>query len=363
MFNLRDRLLANRGFQRFAAQFPLTRPIARRRTRALFDLCAGFVYSQVLFACVELNLLEILAERPQTSGELAKRLSLTPEASERLLRAATALGLAQRRLGNRFGLGSHGAAMMGNPGIAAMVEHHKMLYADLFDPVSLLRGDLDKTRLADYWPYAAYDNPGGLATDKVRAFTELMSASQPMISSEVLGAYNFARHRCLLDVGGGDGSFVRAVAERTPDLRIMLFDLPGVADQARDRLQAAGCADRVTVVEGDFFTDSLPQGADIVSLVRIIHDHDDRGALAILRAVRQALPSDGRLLLAEPMSGTAGAETVADAYFGFYLLAMGRGRARTLAELSTLLREAGFDEIRTIPTRIPMLTSVVLAQP
>ena len=35
-------------FQRWAANSPLTRWIARRRARALFDLCAGFVYSQIL---------------------------------------------------------------------------------------------------------------------------------------------------------------------------------------------------------------------------------------------------------------------------------------------------------------------------
>ena len=71
---LRDRLLASPGFQRTAAAFPLTRPIARRRARALFDLCAGFVYSQVLLACVRLRLFDILAEGPQTVAALSVRL-------------------------------------------------------------------------------------------------------------------------------------------------------------------------------------------------------------------------------------------------------------------------------------------------
>ena len=42
------------------------------------------------------------------------------------------------------------------------------------------------------------------------------------------------------------------------------------------------------------------------------------------------------------MLGTPGAETVGDAYFGFYLLAMGRGRARTPEQLKQMLTEAGF---------------------
>ncbi|MCC7280468.1 MAG: methyltransferase, partial [Chromatiaceae bacterium] len=51
---MRNRLLASPAFQRWAVDFPLTRPIAQRRARALFDVTAGFVYSQILFACVRL---------------------------------------------------------------------------------------------------------------------------------------------------------------------------------------------------------------------------------------------------------------------------------------------------------------------
>ena len=62
--NLRNKLIADPRFQRWAAASPLTRFVARRRTRQLFDLCAGFVYSQILLACVRLRLFETLAEGP-----------------------------------------------------------------------------------------------------------------------------------------------------------------------------------------------------------------------------------------------------------------------------------------------------------
>ena len=60
LLGVRDAILANPGFQRFAGTFVLTRPIARRRAGALFDLCAGFVYSQILLACVRLKLFDQL---------------------------------------------------------------------------------------------------------------------------------------------------------------------------------------------------------------------------------------------------------------------------------------------------------------
>ena len=74
------------------------------------------------------------------------------------------------------------------------------------------------------------------------------------------------------------------------------------------------------------------------------------------------MPKGGKLLIAEPMSDTPGAEPIGDAYFGFYLLAMGRGRPRRPAELKLLLEAAGFGQIRTLPTRRPILISAMIAK-
>jgi demethylspheroidene O-methyltransferase len=125
----------------------------------------------------------------------------------------------------------------------------------------------------------------------------------------------------------------------------MLFDLPAVADRAKDKLGQAGLGPRTQVFAGDFRTNPLPEGADFISLVRVILDHDDETALNILRGARRALRPGGTLLLAEAMAETPGSESVGAAYFGFYLMAMGRGRPRTPARLHQLLEQTGFENI------------------
>ena len=359
---VRDRLLASPRFQRWAAAFPLTRPVARRRARQLFDLCAGFVYSQVLLACVRLGLFEILAEAPQTIEALKARLALSDEAARRLLDAAVALRLVSRRGEGQFALGPLGAPLVGNGAIRAMVEHHALLYADLQDPVALLRGESKEARLPGYWAYAAATNPADLPEDRVAAYSALMTASQPLVANEILDAVPLHRYQCLLDVGGGEGAFLIAAMRRAPRLRAVLFDLPPVAMRAQARITANKLAHRALVVSGDFLVDSLPPGADILSLIRVIHDHDDEGALVILRGAWRALSGNGTLLLAEPMAATPGAERVGDAYFGFYLFAMGRGRPRSARELARLLTVAGFDSIRPVATRLPLQVSLLLAR-
>jgi demethylspheroidene O-methyltransferase len=146
-------------------------------------------------------------------------------------------------------------------------------------------------------------------------------------------------------------------------LRCVLFDLPAVADTASDRFRANGLASRAVAIGGSFLTDALPAGADVISLVRIIHDHDDDHVMTLLRAIHRALPEDGTLVIAEPLAGTSGAEAIGDAYFGFYLLAMGSGRPRSFARLSEMLRASGFAQIALKPSDMPMLTSVVIARP
>ncbi len=362
LYAWRDRLLRDPRFIRLASRFPLTRPIARRRARQTFELVTGFVYSQVLLACVRLRMLHHLADGPREASELARLMELSPETTERLLEAARSIGLVTRRGGERYGLGEIGATVLGNPGILAMIEHHALLYRDLTDPVALLRGETGETELARFWGYARGEAPDTLPADEVADYSALMAASQSFIAEEVLDAYPLDGHHRLLDVGGGEGAFAVAAAKRVPHLQVGVFDLPAVAERARSRFAREGLENRATATGGDFFADALPRGGDVISLVRIVHDHDDGPALELLRNVRQALDGGGTLLLAEPMAETPGAERAGAAYFGFYLLAMGSGRPRSEAELIGMLRAAGFANIRPAATASPLLTRVLIAR-
>lgn len=344
---MRNRVLASPKFQAFALRFPLTRPIARRRAAALFDLVAGFTYSQILAACVETKLLDRLACEPLDTAAIAAAIALPEDGTERLLRGAAALGLVQA-IGGSWTLGQQGAALIGNRGIAEMVAHHHLLYADLADPVGLLRRGGGGGRLAGHWPYA------GEQDGDVAPYSTLMTTSQPLVAAQIIAAYPFRRHRRMLDVGGGEGVFAAAVAAAVPRLALGLFDLPAVVDRAQPN-------DRIARFRGNFLTDPLPEGFDLITLVRVLHDHDDGPALDLLMRVHAALPARGTLLIAEPMAKTRGAQAAGDAYFGFYLLAMGSGQPRSITDITALLRRAGFATAHPVATRLPLTVRMIMA--
>ncbi len=315
----------------------------------------------MLLAAVRVRLFEVLAEGPQDLAGLAARLALPIDAAQRLLDAAVSLRLAERRSGSRYGLGVHGASLLGNPAVELLVEHHALLYRDLADPLALLRGEARATELGRFWSYANRE-AGAPYDERIARYSSLMASSLSLLAEDILEAYPLGRHRRLLDVGGGEGAFLERAAAQAPSLSLALFDFrrwrrgPARGWRRRGSPRAPRCRAATSSAI------RCPRAPILISLVRVIHDHDDAQALQILHAVHRALPSGGVLLLAEPMSGTAGAEPMGDAYFGFYLLAMGQGRPRTAAQLEALVRRAGFVRVAQRKTRRPMLTRLLVAE-
>ncbi|MEL6678216.1 MAG: methyltransferase [Pseudomonadota bacterium] len=359
-YRWRTGLVADPAFQAWATRFPLTRPLVRREAGALYDLVAGFVYSQILFAMVELDLFAALKDRPATVRALAHRTGLSPEAMARLCQGAAAVGLLSPK-GDRYGLTLLGASALGAPGVVEMVRHHRMFYADLADPVALLKSDVD-TELSRYWSYVGGANTHGMTEAEAAPYSALMAVSQRMVAEETLAAVplsGFTRH---LDVGGGEGAFLAAALQSAPALEGVVFDLPAVVARAPDRLADAGVADRATCHGGSFLTDPLPVGADLISLIRVCYDHNDDVVRALLRKIHGALPDGGTLLISEPMSGGTRPTRAGDAYFGFYTLAMSTGKPRSAAAHTALLEDAGFTAVTRHRTRQPFVTQVLTAR-
>lgn len=352
------RKISSPAFQRWAARHPLTRGRARREAQKLHHLVSGFVYSQTLLACVELDLFRLLRDGPQTAGALALRFGMAPERMVTLCQAASALGLLTRRADGAYDLGDLGAAALGVPGLDEMIRHHAVFYRDLEDPIALMRGERDP-ELAKFWSYVRSPD---VDPETAARYSRLMASSQDLVAEETLDSFPLTGIRHLADVGGGTGRFLSHIAHLYGDLQLTLMDLPGVIEAARPLLTEAGLEGRIRCHPGSFLDDPLPGDADAISLIRVLYDHDDHTVEALLKRVFDALPSGGRVIISEPMSGGATPSPAGDAYFGFYTMAMTTGRPRSAARHMELLSAAGFPVARQVPTRRPFLTGVVTAQ-
>ncbi|MGX9355936.1 methyltransferase [Roseobacteraceae bacterium S113] len=358
--SMMNRLIARPGFQAWAARMPFAAKAARRDGEALFDIVAGFVNAQILLALVELGICETLLDGPQTPEALARGIGIPAQRMDRFLRAAVALDLLKLRRDGQFALARKGAALVGVPGLQAMIRHHGAFYNDMADPVALLRAERE-TELARVWPYVFGD--GGSADPQVKRFySDLMADSQAMVASDTLRMVKLEDAEKIMDVGGGSGAFALAVARANTKARLVVYDLPGVAGQAVARFEEAGLADRLSVAEGSFRDDALPQGADVISLIRVLYDHEDSTVIDLLAKCHAALPPAGRLVISEPMTGGAAPTRAGDVYFTFYTMAMQTGQARAPERIAELARAAGFAKIIQPKAPRPFVTSAIVAE-
>ena len=185
-------------------------------------------------------------------------------------------------------------------------------------------------------------------------FNETMSRISAARDAVLAGAYEFDDLRRLVDVGGGDGSLLRAVLARHPHLQGVVFDQPGVVEVARERLLEAGLDERCEAVAGDFM-EAVPPGGDAYLLSLILHDWDDETALRILRNCRAAMNDAARLLVVELVVPAADDPAPAPGVVRIVrqtdleMLAVVGGRERTAAEYGELLAQAGFSLARILP--------------
>lgn len=358
----RNRMVASPGFRRLIARLPLLRALGNRKANDLFRLTGGFIFSQVLLAGARLGLYEALLAAPATTGTLAARLAVPEGRLRVLLRANVSLGLLIEAAPDLWVLDDMGAVLASDRGLGAMVLHHAMLYRDLTEPDRLLREGGTDTELRHYWAYVRDMGDTGPKAAEVDGYSLLMRESQAMMADCILDSVDFGGTRVLLDVGGGDGAFLAAAADRHAGLGLRLFDLPAVAERAARHLESLGLSARSRVHCGDFTRDLLPDDADCVTLIRVLCDHDDARVAAILANLYRSLKPGTILVVAEAMDGPAEGARLSAAYFGIYFLAMGSGRCRSAQEISDFLSAAGFHNVRTAATPTPLIATLVTAK-
>ncbi len=309
--------------------------------------------AQAITAAAQLGIADALADGPLPLDELAARVGADPDALGRLLRALIGRGIFRRRRDGRYALNSLAATLRSDAAIslkgAALFQgsqEQRERWTLLAESVRTGESIVPALRGKDGFDYLA-DIP-----EHADLFNQTMTSLAQMTLAVVVGSYDFAAHRTIVDVGGGQGAMLAAILTSTPGSRGVLYDLPTVVAGAPELLRHSNVSDRVRIEEGSFF-DAVPAGGDAYLLKNIIHDWPDGKALQILRNVRAAAKPGATLLLVEMVvldNGRDGPENWVDLEM---LLNLG-ARERTAAEYRDLLRKAGFRMTRVVPTASPL---------
>lgn len=305
--------------------------------------------TQAVYVAAKLGISDLIHERgPLTAGELAESTGVLAEPLFRVLRALASLNVYRQREDSKFELTPLAEQLRKDvPGsqhaIAIMMgEEHYHAWGELLYSVRTGKTAFDKIYGKPIFEWL------GEHPEQAAVFDAAMVSIHGRETGAMIDAYNFSQFGVVADVGGGNGSVLRAILQRVPQVRAMLCDLPGVLERARPLIKADGLEDRIELQPTNFF-EAVPAGADAYLMRHIIHDWTDEQSLVILKNIRKVIGQGGKLLVIEGVV-PAGNEPSFSKLLDLNMMVMPGGKERTEAEYRELFAGAGFRLDRVVPT-------------
>lgn len=309
----------------------------------LYRTIGAFVVPQLLYAAARLGLAELLVDGPRSASDLAEQTGAHPATLTRVLRALASVGVFARTRDDRWRLTASARPLLRDHPrsrraaiLFAGHEQHRA-WAEVMHSLTTGLPAFDRAFGESLQEHLARDEA---ALADAEALRSRRSARR---NHAIADALDLGAARTIVDVGGGGGELVIELLSRRPDLRGVLVEAPPVAARARERLAAAGLADRCEVVIADA-RERLPAGHDVYVLAEVVHCYEDPDARRILRNCRGR-----RVVVIErvlPPAAQASADRLAD----LHMLVMYGGRERTRREYADLLAAAGLRLRRVVPT-------------
>lgn len=116
--------------------------------------------------------------------------------------------------------------------------------------------------------------------------------------NHLIDNFNFGAtaHSTVVDVGGSHGQVSIAIAQKYPDIKCIVQDLPDTIC-GLDSQVPVDLKDRVSGMEHDFLTPQPVKGADIYLLRWILHDWSDKYCVKILQSLTPALKNGAKIVI------------------------------------------------------------------
>jgi precorrin-6B methylase 2 len=301
----------------------------------------GYMLSRVILTAVELDVFTRLADQPLAADEIAAELGLDERGLTRLLDCLVTQDLLEKERG-RYRVTKGGAYLAsGHPSsILPMVQHLGTIWDNWSQLTECVRSGGNPRRR----PVS-----GSPCDADMRAFIGAMHVAARQTAASVAEACDLRRFSRLLDVGGGSGAYTIAFLHKSPSLRAVVFDLPGVLRIAEDNLAQAGLRDRVTLAAGDFYKDELPSGCDLALLSAIIHQNSPQQNLELYAKIHRALEPGGVLLIRDHVMDESRTKPPDGALFALNMLVnTPGGDTYTFTEIADTLQRAGFANTRLL---------------
>lgn len=318
----------------------------------LKQMIFGKIKTQLLYVAAELGIADLLSEGPKSVQELSNSTGTHAPSLFRVMRALASQGIFAETEPGLFsitelaeGLKKNVSGSLRDLAVFFGSDWHNKAWSNLLHSVKTGESAFENVFEMNLYEYMEKH------ADKFAAFNEAMTAISHREADCISKAYDFSNFNTLVDIGGGQGRLLITILKAFPSLKGILFDLPSVFEGGTSLITKEGLEDRCQVVGGSFF-ESIPRGGDAYIFKNVIHNWDDERAMQILLNCRKAIPSEGRILVAEMIIPSDNSP-----FFGkimdIEMLVIPGGVERTENEFRELFARANFNLKQIIPTGLP----------
>src|SRR5438477_1500383 len=259
----------------------------------LMQLTTAYWTSRCLHVVAELGVADHVGDEQQSTESLAKATGTSAGPLYRVLRLLASVGVFEWKDGAWHHSEASRLLRSDEPG--SLRDYVRMLGLPVFWSAfedldhSLRTGESTFVKRHPEGVFAYLAN----SPEESRIFDAAMTSKSHRDIAAILTAYDFSQFATIADIAGGRGHLLRAILKNSPGTQGILFDQPQVVAEV-----APENGEKLTVVGGNFFTDSMPN-ADAYLLMNIIHDWPDAESIKILSAIRRAMPARARVLIIE----------------------------------------------------------------
>jgi hypothetical protein len=304
----------------------------------------GWLASRAIHVAAELGIADLLHDGPKTIDQLASATGTHEQSLCLLLRMLAGYGVFTEDRAGHFKL-TPAAALLQTGALRDVVqmtnEAEWNAYGNLLYSIKTGQPAFPHVHGEGYFDYLSAHPDAQARFDRGMAI--IAGAENPVVAR----SYDFGKFRRIVDVGGGRGGLLAEILKTYPSLRGILYDQPQVVANP-DYVRAAGVLDRCELVGGNFF-ESVPKGADVYVLKRIIHDWNDDTSAGILRRCRDAVLDGGRVIVVDKVV-PAGNEVHGSKRSDLLMMVVYGGRERTEADFHELFSRAGLKLNRIVAT-------------
>ena len=211
--------------------------------------------------------------------------------------------------------------------------------------------------MIEIWPYISESVKSGKEhinfyewlrdkPDVAQNYQKFMMSLAALCIPELLKILSFKKEK-VLDIGGSHGLYSISLCRKYKEIDVTIIDSEYSLPLLTKNIKSAGLTERIHTITADFTTHTPDSGFDAILLFNVLHEHEERDNLPIIKKVYRNLNPGGRVIILDSMKEKklSPAATFGIRIYGLLFYHFLGGQNYSFSEIKGWLTGCGFKKV------------------